>query len=387
LAAAQPVFQEAGNRLGENQLLTMWGSLHMALTGDYAQAADCFEQSRIICRSIGKRYHEAIALINAGIAQALLGQFQRSQNLLAEADEVMGRVGARFMQGVIRYWQGANHRNLCRLDQAWATTEEALAICCEVGNRNFEIESRKLLGLIALDRHDLAQAQRQFAQAVEVARAYQQTPDLVLIQAHLALVLLHQGWPHQAQQLSAEAVSTLEQLGGQFSRTKDVYYRRYQILTATAGPETARSALERAHQHLMEMAERIQDDAQRRSFLENVAIHRDIVTAHKFGRPPPRRVDVRLPRADVPTGRPLCEDDFTTVAWTVTAPEDDAIPQKVERRRHVLRRLLQEAAAQGAAPTVPDLAAALQSSPRTVKRDLAALRAAGHPTPTRGHRN
>ncbi|RLC91285.1 MAG: hypothetical protein DRI79_03270 [Chloroflexi bacterium] len=59
---------------------------------------------------------------------------------------------------------------------------------------------------------------------------------------------------------------------------------------------------------------------------------------------------------------------------------------KVACRRHRLLRLLREAADQAAAPTVPALAAALDVSERTVKRDLAALRAAGHDVHTRGSR-
>ena len=56
------------------------------------------------------------------------------------------------------------------------------------------------------------------------------------------------------------------------------------------------------------------------------------------------------------------------------------------RRRHRLQRLLTEAEAQGAAPTVDDLARALGVSRATVKRDLAALRQAGMAVRTRGAR-
>jgi biotin operon repressor len=49
----------------------------------------------------------------------------------------------------------------------------------------------------------------------------------------------------------------------------------------------------------------------------------------------------------------------------------------------VLRRLLAEAEAQGAAPTDDDLARALGISRRTVLRDMEALREAGVTFPTR----
>ncbi len=74
------------------------------------------------------------------------------------------------------------------------------------------------------------------------------------------------------------------------------------------------------------------------------------------------------------------------VVWTLSAPEDSAIGSGVDRRRRRLLRLLGEASEQGAAPTVDDLAEALQVSQPTIKRDLAALRQAGHEVHTRGSR-
>ena len=74
------------------------------------------------------------------------------------------------------------------------------------------------------------------------------------------------------------------------------------------------------------------------------------------------------------------------MTWTIAAPEDDEVAGKAARRRHRLLRLLREADAQSAAPTVTALAQALGVSERTVKRDLAALRAAGHAVRTRGSR-
>jgi len=83
----------------------------------------------------------------------------------------------------------------------------------------------------------------------------------------------------------------------------------------------------------------------------------------------------------------LWDDEWVEVTWTVSAPEDEVIRGKVARRRHRLLRLLREAAEQGAAPTVQHLARALDASARTIKRDIAVLRAEGHSVSTRGRRS
>jgi DNA-binding transcriptional ArsR family regulator len=99
-----------------------------------------------------------------------------------------------------------------------------------------------------------------------------------------------------------------------------------------------------------------------------------------------RQIEVRLPRLSAPTGRPLQDEEYVAVVWTLSTPEDSTIGSEVDRRRQRLLRLLGEASEQGAVPTVYDLAGALQVSQPTVKRDLAALRRAGHQAHTRGSR-
>jgi predicted ArsR family transcriptional regulator len=66
------------------------------------------------------------------------------------------------------------------------------------------------------------------------------------------------------------------------------------------------------------------------------------------------------------------------VRWTIDAgPPDVALKRAkgaVALRRSRLARILSQAEGQGARPTVRQLAGALGVSPRTIKRDLAALR-------------
>jgi hypothetical protein len=83
------------------------------------------------------------------------------------------------------------------------------------------------------------------------------------------------------------------------------------------------------------------------------------------------------------------ETELVRVVWTVDAGSEDAqvahqhgVPAMRQQR---ILRLLDEAVEQGAAASQEDLAHALHSSVRTIKRDCAALQAAGNYLPTRGH--
>jgi hypothetical protein len=158
----------------------------------------------------------------------------------------------------------------------------------------------------------------------------------------------------------------------------------YQVLQAADDPR-AGEILAQAYRLLQEWVEGIEDEGLRRRLWEEIPAHYEIVTAYKSRHGTRQQITVRLPCADAPLGRPLQDDEYTAVTWTVAAPEDNLLPNKTARRRQRLQRLLEEAHAQGAAPTQADLAAALGVSRRTVERDVAALREQGEPPPpTRG---
>jgi len=75
------------------------------------------------------------------------------------------------------------------------------------------------------------------------------------------------------------------------------------------------------------------------------------------------------------------------VIWNLGEPAQREVGRaanKATTRQEILRRLCAEASAQDAEPTVGDLAEALGVTPRTVDRDIAALRAAGAILVTRG---
>jgi hypothetical protein len=102
----------------------------------------------------------------------------------------------------------------------------------------------------------------------------------------------------------------------------------------------------------------------------------------------PGQMRVLLARRGAAHGRPLAETEKVEVVWTI----DDGIADAelacqqgaVALRRERLRRLLEEALEQGGVATQEDVARALQVSVRTIRRDCAALRAAGERLPTRG---
>ena len=159
------------------------------------------------------------------------------------------------------------------------------------------------------------------------------------------------------------------------------YYRYVQFLLTKD-----RRYLALARAQMLALCLLLEDGRLRRDYWHNLPVHQDI---ERFWREGADVETVRLAKADVPLGRPLTDDDLISITWTLDdGGEDTAVRQesgKVGLRRHRLRRLADEALAQGALPTDADLAQALGISVRTVERDRAALAKAGHILRTRGY--
>jgi hypothetical protein len=102
----------------------------------------------------------------------------------------------------------------------------------------------------------------------------------------------------------------------------------------------------------------------------------------------PGQVRLVVARVEAPCGPPLAETDKVEVTLTVDAGAEDAEVKARDGieglRQGRILRLLPEALEQGGVLTQEDLARVLQVDVRTIRRDIAGLKAAGHRLPTRG---
>lgn len=308
------------------------------ILGDYEAAVELKEQALALSRASDNKMGIALGLCNLGITYYKLGQLERSLAAFDEAIPIDRATGRRQGEAFSLHGRGVTLFEMGRLDEARASLEEARAIREELAERDVLLATQADLALVTLTDGDVATALAN----VEAALAKLREDDRTDLQ-------------------------------------EQVHYAAYRVLMAPEEGERALEHLQRAEDAMLEMAGTLPDDARKR-FLRQDPLNRKVQAAIDALS---RKVQVRLVRDDVPLGRSLTEADYTDVTWTVYAPRDDLIGKKTERRRHVLRRLLTEAEAQGAAPTDDDLADALGVSRRTILRDMKVLAEAGVPLPTR----
>jgi predicted ATPase/DNA-binding SARP family transcriptional activator len=337
---------KTGDRQVERKALTNLGKVSVTC-GQYAEAKACCQQVLHICREIGDQEGEGWGLVILSLTSHHLGDYKATQEYSQQALRIAQDLGAGHVQGGALTLLGHALVGLGQLTEAANAYRQALTLQRELGQHNEAMESLAGLAHVALHRENTAQA-------------YDHIEELL---KHLETNTLH----------GAEEPFL-------------VYLICCRVLQALQDPR-ASDILKNAHNLLQEEAAEIGDEELRRSFLENVPVHREIVAAYRDLKAlqPERRMQVRLPHVAAPLGRPLHDDEYTTVTWTVDAPGDQDIPRKTDRRRHRILRLLAQAQAQGATPTHTHLAQALGVSRRTIERDVAALRQKRpHLPPTRG---
>jgi tetratricopeptide (TPR) repeat protein len=369
---ALPICHKTGDRQGEASTLNNLGLVCLS-QGDNAGAEAYLRQTVYIRRELGDRWGENVALHNLGLVSWNQGDHTRSKAFYQQALAVSRGIGDPQGESIalsnlarIHHYQGND-------ESAREYAQRSLSIAQEIGYRYVEGYALTYLGHARGRLGQWAEAADVYREAIALRRELGQHKLVIESQAGLVRVCLAQGELLQAQALVDEILPYLknEGLDGMVEPFQ-VYLTCYHVLQVGDDPRTP-EVLTNAHDLLQEQAARIPDEETRILFLEEVAAHREIVAAyHELqAGSQGRQVQVRLPRAGAPRGRPLRDDEYVTVTWTVATPEDTGARKATRRRRIV--RLLREAQAQGAAPSYSHLAEALGVSQRTIERDMAAL--------------
>ena len=339
-AEAIELFRSMGNRRGEALVQANAASIHHSVVGDDVTAAEYTRSALDYFSEVGNEDGAAQVLCNLADIERRAGRLEAAGGHLKAGLVAVGRCGNRWLEVQLRYSEA--QLLLAAGDDEGAETAagNGLALCRELGLSDFEAGLLSVLGLSRLE--------------------------------HGAL--------EQAVDATGEAMRLL-------SRGTDQDYLvpyRHGVVCAAAGKSEAAAAAFAEADDLL--SQRLRDlTAGQRSSALMVPEHRAIREA--AASQSPSKLKVRLARRDVPTGRALRDEDLVAVEWTLRAAEDERIGDPGERRRHRLQRLLAESEAHRAAATVVDLAAALDSSVRTIRRDLQMLRRAGHSATTRGSRS
>lgn len=357
-----------GYRTGEAYVSHEMGSVLINL-GRIGESIHCLRDTLEVCRAINEQRIEAVThSMLSRIYCDYVGDYASAIREAEAGQEISRLIADPILDGISLNHLGNALLKAGKVDEAKVRQEQSLAIF-QANNGGLRLPL-VYLSLVCIYLHE---SQPQAAQEnLDLAETYCQKYGLDKynnIQLHLrAEILLALDRAEEALECTNRCISNTSDAHG---TRYGIYYLHYKILNRLGFSAEARQALELAYQNLTRMLAGLSPEQQAIS-RQQVEEHRLILEIWQAFQP--RRIEVRLPSANAPLGRPPRPEEWVTLHWTVAAPEDDIIYGKVDRRRRRLLRLLREAADCKAAPTSEQLAQALGVSVRTIAGDLTALK-------------
>ena len=313
------ICREIGDRHGEGLTLMDLGYVSW-LRQDYSASKNYLEQALTICLSIGDRRTEGLTLLNLGYVDLCLAQYTDATNALEQGLKICREIGDRQKEGWGLSVQGYIADSLGDYAKAGEYFQQSLEIAVELGDRwakswrltdlalvahhssddraaiehsqgalliAQELENRPVqayawlvLGHAMAGMGELTRARDAYQNAIRVKKEIDQVLPPLDALAGLARLALAQQDLARARAYANEIMAFLE--GHSLDGVDDpflVSFSCYRVLEALED-DRIKPVLERAYLLLQAQAEKIQDEALRRSFLRNVAVHREIVAAY-----------------------------------------------------------------------------------------------------------
>jgi tetratricopeptide (TPR) repeat protein len=213
-----------------------------------------------------------LAMPYQGLCLIALGSFERAEHVLDEAVTMSRRLGVRFAELAAKLYLSAAVARRGQGLSALALLTEAQQSFAAMGNRLMEGFAQRGLAHGRLLMGDREGALTCAESAVELAAGA--PPFQAEAFAMLAQVRSRRGEQAEALVAAQRAMAILDKLGSIGIGEAGARLVYVEALGAAGDDEGARSALEKARDRLAARAAKIRDPELRRSFLEEVRIHR-----------------------------------------------------------------------------------------------------------------
>lgn len=421
LLAALAIYAELEDARGQAEVLGMLGILNME-RGATDSATSAYRRAIDTSRRIGYRHGEAVNLMNLAILLVFtnqLGEALRMFDASAATYTMMGNARGSALVDANAAWM--RHSRLGLDHEAQTAFQRALSVFEAIGDQRGVAQCIGALASITARNGDFDAAWPGYEQAIAMAVEFGDQWLRVQFLREYANTRLIAGQPERSLTLATEAEAICREIGLEDQEVAVTSLRGRALLAlgrnaealeaTTAAIEGLHDGLElsylvhhshgralhamgqhgeshhhfsKAYEELMQIVATLDPD-DRELALRSVPDHSEILDW--WASEKPVTVVTSAAAASAPTGRPLRSDETIRVALTVSRPEDLDIPDRVERRKSRMIRVLGEAEDQGASLTVGDLAEVLNASEATIRRDLGSLRAEGRLVTTRGSRS
>jgi class 3 adenylate cyclase/tetratricopeptide (TPR) repeat protein len=271
-----------GDRHGEGNVLNNLGIIAYKQE-DYASALEYYGQELKSAREIVDPEGEASALQGLGAIYQDTGDIPQARRYLDEALQVFRKIGDRQGECAVLgslaylYWEIGEY------ETASVSAQEGLKIAQSAGMQLEMGFAYLYLGHALFDLGRLSAADTAYQQGLETFRKVGNTQMALEVMAGLARLDLANGNVARAGERAEEILAALETSGAWGAEKGEaptylLAWVCWQVLQACGAPQ-AQDVLEKACRHLLEQADRIEQEPQRRAFLEAYPVHRELFLA------------------------------------------------------------------------------------------------------------
>ncbi len=271
------IAQETGDRRLEAQTLNNMGMISGIDENDYTAAKNNYEKMLEIVQEIGNRVGEAYALGNLGWAVSMQGDFEQAQLYQEKALAIARETGYRSQEAAVLVNLSAMLVAQENYAEALAFAIQALDVSQSIGDRSTEAWALTYLGHANLGSGNPQDATNSYQNALDIRSSLEQQSLAMEPIAGLAQAALEQGKKTSAL-MYAENILTYLKDGGSLDGTEEplrVYLTAYSALSLEHDPRTSQ-ILEEAHSLLVDQVNRIQDQAGKKMYVQNVPWRREI---------------------------------------------------------------------------------------------------------------
>lgn len=312
--------QHDGNRLREAEAFN-----HLGVTAYYqrhfAEAQTYHQQALHIRQSIGDRVGEGMSWLNLAQIARDLGTYDQAQQYLTAALTIVQATGDRWQE--VNLWNdmGILYQELGDLSTAQACLERGLRLAQDIGDEVGQAYLESNLGLVLRDQNNLEAAEKVLQHGLNLHQRENNKYQIAVFFSYLSTVSLQADRMEQAIGQAQAALKLHQELDMRLNTVDDLavlakaylaigdlpqalmyarqtldileeckgegpefphrdYWFGFQVMAAAGQQKAAQAALQAAYELVISRTQKITDPALRLSFLEQVAINREIVAEY-----------------------------------------------------------------------------------------------------------
>ena len=277
------VARDTGDHRVEGMVLNNLG-IAAGNEGDFSSVRNYYEQAFQLAKKIGQRSGQSIVLGNLGWIAGVLGDYTTAREYNEQALKIARETGNTYQEVIILVNLSSTASSQGEFDQAMGYAEQSLALGKSAGVLSLEAWAFTCLGHARYGLGQLLESEEAYQSALAIRNQLYQHALAMEQLAGLARVALASGDVQTAKGYTEKILAYLD--GGSTLEGAEepmrIYLTCFQVLKTIEDPRAV-SVLKNAYDILEARAARIREPEARRTFLEVVPYHREIITAFSSG--------------------------------------------------------------------------------------------------------